>query len=354
MADPAFVIGTGRCGSTMLSNMLRRHPHILSLSEFFIMAADGGTRFAEMFSAEPVDGSAFWDLFSTISPFGKFQRNHRIAPREHIYNCDRPGARFTWDTGVPPILVATLPHLTDEPDDLYDELEREVAGWPRQTMNEHYRHLFAVLAARFGKRQWVERSGASLLMVELLAANFPDARFIHVVREGRDTAMSMQEHLAFRLIFLMNLLGKHLEVNPIKSADRTHIDRVPADLLPYLPETFDAKAFHAYRVPVELCGEVWTQQILRGAGVLETIPSDRLLTVRYEDFLADAKHHLDILTSFLGDDLVDEAWSANCAATIRKPQSNWRNLPSDSASALAAACQPGLDRLAAMGVRYET
>ena len=30
-----FVVSTGRCGSTMLSNMLRLNPGILSLSEFF-------------------------------------------------------------------------------------------------------------------------------------------------------------------------------------------------------------------------------------------------------------------------------------------------------------------------------
>jgi hypothetical protein len=30
-----FVVSTGRCGSTMLTNMLRLNPDILSLSEFF-------------------------------------------------------------------------------------------------------------------------------------------------------------------------------------------------------------------------------------------------------------------------------------------------------------------------------
>ena len=34
MSTPTFIVGTGRCGSTMLSNMLREHPKVLSLSEF--------------------------------------------------------------------------------------------------------------------------------------------------------------------------------------------------------------------------------------------------------------------------------------------------------------------------------
>ena len=30
MRTPTFVVGTGRCGSTMLSKMLREHPQVLS------------------------------------------------------------------------------------------------------------------------------------------------------------------------------------------------------------------------------------------------------------------------------------------------------------------------------------
>lgn len=32
---PVLVLSTGRCGSTMLSDVLNTHPEVLSLSEFF-------------------------------------------------------------------------------------------------------------------------------------------------------------------------------------------------------------------------------------------------------------------------------------------------------------------------------
>jgi hypothetical protein len=40
---PVFVVGTGRCGSTLVSNILRAHPGVLSLSEFFTFITDLGT-----------------------------------------------------------------------------------------------------------------------------------------------------------------------------------------------------------------------------------------------------------------------------------------------------------------------
>jgi hypothetical protein len=36
MPDARFIIGTGRCGSTLLSRMLRLHPRVLELSELFV------------------------------------------------------------------------------------------------------------------------------------------------------------------------------------------------------------------------------------------------------------------------------------------------------------------------------
>jgi putative sulfotransferase len=349
---PTFVVGTSRCGSTMLSNMLREHPQVLSLSEFFATVTDGA-RTAEPFSSEPMDGLRFWSIISAITPMPSFALQHCIPCDEWLYPCDTPTARFSRKTGVPAILLTSLPHLTYDHDALFNVLSHEVMTWQIAPVGEQYRRLFTWLSGRFAKRAWVERSGASLISTKHLLATFPDARFIHVARDGRDAALSMRKHLAFVLGVSMFMLWQHLGVDPLQSPDRTHLDRVPAELLPFLPENFDAGALRAYPVSLQLCGEFWTQQIEAGLEVLRALPPDRLLTLRYEDFFVDPKRQLEKFAAFLGGDFVDEDWSTRCAATVRKPRSTWRDLPEADARAVAEACRPGFELLREVGIRYD-
>jgi putative sulfotransferase len=336
----------------MLSNMLREHRKVLSISEFFSFVSDGLHR-PEAFSGEPIDGRRFWEIVSGVGPLAGFNLRHRIPMNERLYPCDDPNARFSWDTGVPAILQACLPHLTEEHDALYDILQEEVAEWPTAAVNAHYEHLFGWLAARFGKRLWIERSGGGLAMAKQFLAMFPDARFIHVVRDGRDVALSMEKHLAFRLHLAMASIWQILGVDPLESADRTHIDRVPPNLRPFLPETFDAGALHAYDVPLKLCANLWNEWIATGLETLNSLPADRLLTLRYEDFFTRPKQQLDTFAAFLGDEFIDENWSARCAATVHPPRSSWRDLPGDEIRALTEASRPGFELLQQAGVVYE-
>jgi putative sulfotransferase len=348
---PTFVVGTGRCGSTMLSNMLREHPKVLSLSEFFSLCTDAG-RTNRHFSLEPIDGEMFWSIIADITPFCHFCLNHKAIPPEWLYPYDSPAARFSRQTGVPGILLTTLPHLTDDHDGLFDLLSDEVPNWPNAPIREHYERLFENLARRFGKHIWVERSGGSIGYVEQLVSTFPDAKFVHMARDGRDAAISMQGHASFKLGVPLFMLGQFLGVDPLVSNDRTHIDRVPAELRPLLPENFDDEAFRAFRFPLQFCGENWSRETGYGLSMLAGLPGDRLLTLRYEDFFADAKGQLDRFATFLGEDYIDEDWSERCAATVRPPRSTWRDLPEDEACALTEACRPGFELLREAGVEY--
>lgn len=353
MGTPTFVVGTGRCGSTMLSNMLREHPKVLSLSEFYGCIIDYGARILPAFSPEPLSGHEFWSFIAARTPLINLCFKHRVEPAESIYPCDSDVARFSREAGIPAIAVTPLPHLTGNHDHFFDVLQDQVSRWPLATFGEHYRHLFDWIARHFGKQLWVERSGGMILLTELLMGMFPDARIVHVVRDGRDTAISMQGHQGYRIFFIMSALSQYLGVDPLASPDRSKIDQLPTELRPFLPESFDADAFRAFRIPLGHCGEFWAQQMDAGLNFLRALPSERLLTLHYEDLLVEPKNQLNTLANFLGEEFVDENWSARCAAIVRSPRSTWRDLPDVEARALTYACRPGFELLREAGIRYD-
>ena len=55
---------------------------------------------------------------------------------------------------------------------------------------------------------------------EQILATFTEARFIHVVRDGRDVAISMREHQAYRLGLVLGSLEQFLGVDPLEAVKR--------------------------------------------------------------------------------------------------------------------------------------
>lgn len=100
--EPTFIVSTGRCGSTMLSNLINQHPDILSLSEFFVFVADIGGYFSETFTSESLDGSEFWDLIAGIKPRMNTLLHNDIVIPEILYPLESATAKFSAKTGVPP------------------------------------------------------------------------------------------------------------------------------------------------------------------------------------------------------------------------------------------------------------
>jgi putative sulfotransferase len=343
--SPLFVVGTGRCGSTMLSDLLREHDRVLSLSEFFCFTTDLGGRIARAFATEPLDAGELWRLIAGAHPKQTTMVRHGVGIPEMLYQ-PGPSTRFTAETGVPALMQTTLPHLTPDAETLFSEVEAFVAGLPPAPMADHYARLFDWLTARFEKRIWVERSGGSLRVVRRLMQTFPGARFVHIVRDGRACARSMSRHYGFRMALIAMQLTEILGVDPYESSDRTYIGDVPDDLVPFLPEAFDAEAFRRWETPLPLCGHYWSGEIRAGVRELLSLPADRVLTMRYEDFLTDPERSLSQLAAFLGPEYVDDAWVTAAAPKIRCSASTPSSVGAAELRALDEACRPGFAALA--------
>src|SRR5690349_16601164 len=147
MQAPVFIVGTGRCGSTMLSNFLREHPRVLSVSEFFSTTTDLGGRIAECFPDEPIDAAALRRIVAGVPPKLATMMRHGVTMPEVLYR-PGPGSRFSAERGVPALLQTTLPHLVEDADGLFAEVEDFVASRPVASIGEHYQELFGWLARR--------------------------------------------------------------------------------------------------------------------------------------------------------------------------------------------------------------
>lgn len=147
---PIFVFGCPRSGTTMLQLMLHGHPRIAIPPE---------TRFVE---ACYFGRHAFGDL--------RDPENRRrlaesiVTPRE---------TRFR-DLGL-------------DPDEV---VARVVAAGP--TVGSACATVLRMYAARFGKPRWGDKRPGYHRVIPVLRAMFPDAVFVHLVRDGRDCVASLK------------------------------------------------------------------------------------------------------------------------------------------------------------------
>lgn len=200
----------------------------------------------------------------------------------------------------------------------------------------HHRALFAWLAGRSGRALWIERSGSSIDYLGALAQAFPEARFLHIHRDGREAALSMREHHAYRLPISV--------IYDVPTRDGRRVSELgPLDLHAE-PTIGDAVTeILASRPPAEYFGRYWTDQLVRGFAALPGIDRERWQELRFEDLVASPRAALERVRGFfeLGPDRA--GWIARAAALVRgAPPARFEGLPGAEQDALAAACAPGL------------
>ena len=347
---PVFVVGTGRCGSTLVSTLMREHPGVLSISELFSFVTDLGSLIPRAFPAEPMSGAEFWRVMADPCPRMNQLLREGLQMAEIVYPFGR--GRYRREGGVPTISMTMLPHIDEDPDGLFDALAGTMQARGVAPVAEHYRSMFEYLMGRYDRQTWVERSGGSLRIIRRLVDAFPDARFVHLVRDGRNTAISMSRHIGFRMALIGYALLEFLGVDPWESDDRSEVGDLTDDLAALLPEHFTAEAFADYDISPSLCGHYWSGEIKRGLSVLQEVPPERRSTLRYEDLLRRPQASLEILSGALGLGEVDPAWIEAAVRHIGRGRSSWQALAGPEQRELQAACLPGFAALAAEGVTW--
>jgi len=327
-----FIVGTGRCGSTLLSRMLAENAGVLSIFEFFT-GLDMSRRFAD----DPVPGSEIADLVSSEQPMvtAVLRRGYPVEEITYPFDDEGGSRRYRRDDALPWILVSTLGRLAKDPDALFDEVMEQIRSQALQPARAHYCELFGWLTEKFGCQVWIERSGSSIDYFGGLVEQFPDARFLHLHRDGHEVALSMREHHAYRLpisLIYDARLDTGLRVSELGPID---VHAAPTGRDPI-------SQILASRPSAAEFGRYWNDQLLHGFSALAKLDAAQYMDVPFEDLVARPTRVMREISNFFELPAGDPGWIDRAAAIVRgAPPTRFEALPKDEQATLREECRTG-------------
>ena len=317
-----FVVGTGRCGSTLLSNMLAMHPQGLVIPEC-LGAADRMTAF----KPGPVTRDELKELMLSNVPVIDLAVHRGNITKEQQYEVEN-AASFK----IPAYLYITFPMLTDKPDLLFAEMMASVESFPTQTMTAHYRQIFSWLQQKFGKTFWIERSGSSIEYMPEMARTFPNAKYLHIHRDGPDAVLSMYNHFYFQMLV-------SLFTYPPTRAELEQTELAGA---PIRVDDSISRRLGVDRPSVEQFAAYWNYQLQVGYATFAKLDAAQFMDIRFEDLIAQPHDVLQSIADFFempdSPGWIDKAAGMVDAAEVK---SSVNKLPEAQQASLLKACEPG-------------
>jgi hypothetical protein len=205
---PLFVLGVSRSGTTMLRVILDRSPGIAIPDEtFFVPQLAHRHRGA-------VDTTAFLD---------DVRRLPRLA---------------AWDVPAEDFAARLRPGMTT---------------------GEALDAVFSAYAARHGKPRWGDKTPMYMRHLGLIERLFPDAQYVHLIRDGRDAALAFLD----------------------------------------MPEGVVTRTWAHPRSPAGFACE-WRTEVSRARDLERRLGAARYLEIRYEDLVADSAAVVRSVCAFAG------------------------------------------------------
>lgn len=329
-----IIVGTGRCGSTLLSNIISQHPDILVLSEFFT-----SLDFARKYGQRMLTGKDF----SKILDCGLRSQGDLKKITQHLHTPEivyETSSEDVWERGshytdgvIPDLILIPLSALSKEPENLFDSVLRYTDSLPDALLGEHYRTLFHWLMGQFDKQVWIERSGGTIAHLPELLELFPSARILHIHRNAIDTSVSMQRHNHFRLRAFRH-------ENMRTKSGVSWADLREEDLRNDHPISARLKDIMDCEVPLNVFGKEWNEAILRGGRAIQNLDKLHYKEVRFEDLMEAPAVVLEEISKFF--ELPSSAgWIDKAVKTIEPARMVPKSISGAEKAQLENICLPG-------------
>ncbi len=219
--DPVFIVGAARSGTTLLQYMLRSHP-ALSLptgeSHFFIPFYERSEEFGDLGDPE--------NLRRALEEVYEFKRN--------FFDEEFHGIKFDVEWLHGQLISAGCRNIADM-----------------------ISMIFQLNARGENKQRWGDKTPYYILHLDTLLTMFPRAKVVHIIRDGRDCALSM------------------------------------------LQRKWDLKIFNVYHAAY-----LWRRYVEAGRAFGRDHP-ERYFEIRYEDLLSDPEGEMEKLCNYLGIEFSD-------------------------------------------------
>jgi hypothetical protein len=267
-AHVAFLVGAGRSGTTLLQKLLCLHPKIAYISNY-------ENRFA-WFPDGLACGAIAGRLDAKLGAW--FDR------AGNAYFISRPWFKKLFPTpheGESLFAACGLP-LIPAPDYV-----------PSEVTGRCLRRRFERIRTRGGADIFLSKRTANNRRIRLLSPIFPAARYLHLVRDGREVTQSLAS-------------VEWWDHHTVWWDGRTPLEMERAG-----------------EPRLAVCARNWVREMEELQRQLAVVDPARLLTLRFEELLADPLHHLQRVTDFFGLPFSAPYRDAIAALKLRPVRAGW-------------------------------
>lgn len=234
--SPVFIVGSGRSGTTLLFDLLRRHPDVAWVSRL----TDRVPRLPQL---------------AALSRYALLRRSRLFQPSTDAINAY---ARCGISTKA---LTAKGASLTE------DDLTPAAAACLRRMVRDHTRWM--------GAPRFINKSTMNTMCIRMIHAAIPEARFVHIIRNGYAVASSL------------------VRVSWWPDTDIWWMGTTPRQ--------WEARGGDPY----ELAAMNWKRQVTEILENKPAIPPEVFFECRYEDLLGDSRALIRRIADF-----ADLPWTA--------------------------------------------
>lgn len=290
-AQVAFLVGAGRSGTTLLHKLLCLHPQVAYISNY-------ENRFA-WFPDGLACGAISGRLQAKLGAWFDHGGNAYFVGRpwfKKIFPTPHEGESVFASCGIP--LFPASDYLPDA------------------ATSACLRRRFEQIRTRARATVFLSKRTANNRRIRLLSTIFPAARYVHLIRDGRDVTQSLAT---------VEWWNQHT----VWWDGRTPLEMERAG-----------------EPRLAVCARNWVREVQELQAGLSRINAAQILVLRFEELLSDPLRHLERVANFLGIDFSAAYRDAIKSLNLRPARARWTSdWDAEQRACVLAEIQPMLQRL---------